>query len=76
IQLRNPNLEPDDLNKLLKEKQKLSFVTIVQEILAREASQPLLHLRRSESDQPSPKDCLEVSLAVGLTGDKPDPRTG
>ncbi|XP_045539261.1 nucleoporin 88 [Papilio machaon] len=66
IQLRNPNLEPDDLNKLLKEKQKLSFVTIVQEILAREASQPLLHLRRSESDQPSPKDCLELLTQATL----------
>ncbi|KPI95961.1 Nuclear pore complex protein Nup88 [Papilio xuthus] len=66
IQLRNPNLEPDDLNKLLKEKQKLSFVTIIQEILAREASQPLLHLRTPAPDQPSPKDCLESRAGTAL----------
>ncbi|XP_013145907.1 PREDICTED: nuclear pore complex protein Nup88 [Papilio polytes] len=60
IQLRNTNLEPDDLNNLLKEKQKLSFVTIIQEILSREASQPLLHLSNTAADQPSPKECLEL----------------
>ncbi|XP_068623839.1 nucleoporin 88 [Battus philenor] len=58
IQIKNPHLEQDDLNNLLKEKQKLSFTSVVQEILSREASQPILKLDKKE--EPSPAECLEV----------------
>ncbi|CAK1590598.1 unnamed protein product [Parnassius mnemosyne] len=58
IQMKNPDLEQDDLNNLLKEKQKLSFTSIVQEILSREASQPILNLNKSK--EPSPKESLEL----------------
>ncbi|XP_041971926.1 nucleoporin 88 [Aricia agestis] len=58
MQLRNPALDQDDINNILKEQQKLSFTSIMQEVLAREASQPLLKLDKKE--EPDPKECLEV----------------
>ncbi|XP_028026882.1 nuclear pore complex protein Nup88 [Bombyx mandarina] len=64
MQLKNPALELDEINAILKERQKVSFTAIIQEILAREASQPLLHLdRRAE---PGPRDCLELVTQATL----------
>ncbi|RVE45530.1 hypothetical protein evm_009795 [Chilo suppressalis] len=48
LQLKNPALEQDDIDKLLKERQKLSFSSIVQEILSREVSQPILNLNKEQ----------------------------
>ncbi|CAG4933972.1 unnamed protein product [Colias eurytheme] len=58
LQLKNPSLDDDDINKILKERQKLSFTTIIQEILSREVSQPLLKMNKNV--EPSPKECLEL----------------
>ncbi|CAH2051702.1 unnamed protein product, partial [Iphiclides podalirius] len=58
MQLKKPDMDQDDLNNLLKEKQKLSFTSIIQEVLARESSQPILHL--DHRAQHSHQDCLEL----------------
>ncbi|KAF9810634.1 hypothetical protein SFRURICE_021087 [Spodoptera frugiperda] len=57
LQLKNPTLEQDDINNILKERQKLSFTSIIQEILTRDVSQPILQI--SKKEEPSPKQCLE-----------------
>ncbi|XP_050353493.1 nucleoporin 88 [Nymphalis io] len=58
VQFRNPDLEQDEINSLLKERQKLSFMTIIQEVLERKVSQPILKLDKKE--EPSLKECLEL----------------
>ncbi|XP_046964293.1 nuclear pore complex protein Nup88 [Vanessa cardui] len=58
VQLRNPALEEDEINSMIKERQKLSFMTIIQEVLERKVSQPILKLDKKE--EPSPKECLEL----------------
>ncbi|XP_038217352.1 nucleoporin 88 [Zerene cesonia] len=58
LQLKNPSLDDDDINKILKERQKLSFTTIIQEVLSREVSQPILKMNKSV--EPSPKESLEL----------------
>ncbi|XP_049878894.1 nucleoporin 88 [Pectinophora gossypiella] len=57
LQLKNPALEQEDINKILKERQKLSFTAIIQEILTRDVSQPILNV--SKREEPSPKESLE-----------------
>lgn len=57
MQLKNPSLEQEDMKNLFKERQKLSFTTIVQEVLEKKVSQPILKLDKKE---PSPKECLEL----------------
>ncbi|PZC82608.1 hypothetical protein B5X24_HaOG210052 [Helicoverpa armigera] len=64
LQLKNPSLEQEDINNILKERQKLSFTSIVQEILTRDVSQPLLTL--STKHEPSPKECLEFLTQATL----------
>ncbi|XP_072934674.1 nucleoporin 88 [Epargyreus clarus] len=64
LQLKNPGLNQDDINNILKERQKLSFTTIIQEILAREVSQPLLNLNKSE--ELDPKEALELLTQATL----------
>ncbi|KOB73108.1 Nucleoporin [Operophtera brumata] len=54
-------LSPAPLPTLLR--QKVSFTSILQEILTREASQPILSISRR--DEPPPKECLE--LVTGAT---------
>ncbi|XP_052739216.1 nuclear pore complex protein Nup88 isoform X2 [Bicyclus anynana] len=58
LQLKNPALEQDDINAILKERQKLPFTSIIQEVLERQASQPILKLEKKE--EPDPKECLEL----------------
>ncbi|XP_045770945.1 nuclear pore complex protein Nup88 isoform X1 [Maniola jurtina] len=58
LQLKNPTLEQDDINAILKEKQKLPFISMIKEVLERQASQPILKLDKKE--EPSPKECLEL----------------
>ncbi|CAH2094137.1 unnamed protein product [Euphydryas editha] len=58
MQLKNPSLEQEDIKNLLKDRQKLSFTTIIQEVLERKVSQPILKL--DKKDEPSPKECLEL----------------
>ncbi|XP_047538041.1 nuclear pore complex protein Nup88 isoform X1 [Vanessa atalanta] len=58
VQMRNPALEEDEINSMIKERQKLSFMTIIQEVLERKVSQPILKLDKKE--EPSPKECLEL----------------
>ncbi|CAH0714018.1 unnamed protein product, partial [Brenthis ino] len=69
IQLKNPALDQDDINSLLKERQKLSFTAIIQEVLDRKVSQPILKLDKKE--EPSPQECLELLTAstVRLRGE-------
>ncbi|XP_045486965.1 nucleoporin 88 [Pieris rapae] len=62
LQLQNPALDSDELHELLKERQKLSFVTIIQEILGREVSQPILHLNKTQDM--GPKEMLEMLTEV------------
>ncbi|KAG7303657.1 hypothetical protein JYU34_012207 [Plutella xylostella] len=64
MQLSNPALEDEDLKKILKERQRLSFTSIIQEILAREVSQPLLRLNRK--DEPEPQEALEFLTQATL----------
>ncbi|XP_050666728.1 nucleoporin 88 [Leptidea sinapis] len=58
IQLKNPMLDEDDMKKLFKEKQKVSFTSILMEILSRDMSQPILKME--PATEPSPKECLEI----------------
>ncbi|XP_052751836.1 nucleoporin 88 [Galleria mellonella] len=58
MQLKNPALDQDDISVILKERQKVSFTAIIQEILARQVSQPLLHA--AASHEPSPQETLQV----------------
>ncbi|XP_075984007.1 nuclear pore complex protein Nup88 [Anticarsia gemmatalis] len=63
LQLKNPALDQEDINNILKEKQKLTFMAIIQEILSRDISQPILNINKKE--EPSPKECLEfVTQAI------------
>ncbi|XP_063541223.1 nuclear pore complex protein Nup88 [Cydia strobilella] len=64
LQLRNPALEQDDINNILKERQKLSFTAIIQEVLARDVSQPILNINSKE--EPSPKESLEFLTGATL----------
>ncbi|KAJ8713149.1 hypothetical protein PYW08_008453 [Mythimna loreyi] len=64
LQLKNPTLEQDDINNILKERQKLTFTSIVQEILTRDVSQPILQI--SKKAEPSPKECLEFLTQATL----------
>lgn len=57
MQLKNPALEQEDINKILKQRQKLSFTEIIREILTRDVSQPILNINKTE--EPSPKESLE-----------------
>ncbi|XP_037292729.1 nucleoporin 88-like [Manduca sexta] len=54
---------------MMKERQKLTFSSIIQDILTREVSQPILHTDRRH--EPSPKECLETlsSACVRLRGE-------
>ncbi|CAG9559339.1 unnamed protein product [Danaus chrysippus] len=56
IQLKNPALERDDINAILKEKQKISFSHIIHEVLQRNSSQPILKLQSA----PGTQQCLEL----------------
>lgn len=69
LQLKNPTLEQDDINNILKERQKLSFTSIIQEILKRDVSQPILNINAKE--EPTPKECLELltQATVKLRGE-------
>ncbi|KAL0867495.1 hypothetical protein ABMA27_008279 [Loxostege sticticalis] len=58
LQLKNPAIEQDEVNNILKERQKLSFTTIIQEILARDVSQPILNMNKTE--EPALKETLEL----------------
>ncbi|XP_060806520.1 nucleoporin 88 isoform X1 [Amyelois transitella] len=58
LQLKNPALEDDDIASILKERQKMSFTAIIQEILTRDVSQPILNVNKAE--EPSPKESLEI----------------
>ncbi|CAK1541443.1 unnamed protein product [Leptosia nina] len=62
LQLKNPALDNDDIHNILKERQKLSFVTIIQEILSREVSQPILNMNKTSD--PEPKELLEMLTEV------------
>ncbi|XP_073948674.1 nuclear pore complex protein Nup88 [Choristoneura fumiferana] len=64
LQLRNPSLEQDDINNILKERQKLSFTAIIQEILTRDVSQPILNINSKE--EPGPKESLEFLTQATL----------
>ncbi|KAJ8711495.1 hypothetical protein PYW07_008737 [Mythimna separata] len=64
LQLKNPTLEQDDINNILKERQKLTFTSIVQEILTRDVSQPILQI--SKKAEPSPRECLEFLTQATL----------
>ncbi|XP_026314573.1 nuclear pore complex protein Nup88 isoform X2 [Hyposmocoma kahamanoa] len=64
LQLKNPALEKEDINNILKERQKLSFTAIVQEILTRDVSQPILKINKK--DEPSPKESLEFVTQATL----------
>ncbi|XP_026740198.1 nuclear pore complex protein Nup88 [Trichoplusia ni] len=64
LQLKNPALEQDDIINILKERQKLSFTTVLQEILTREVSQPILNIKKNE--EPSPRECLELLSQASL----------
>ncbi|CAB3256824.1 unnamed protein product [Arctia plantaginis] len=57
LQLKNPALEQDDINIIMKERQKVLFSSIMKEILTRDVSQPILNI--SKKEEPSPKECLE-----------------
>ncbi|OWR47784.1 nuclear pore complex protein Nup88 [Danaus plexippus plexippus] len=56
VQLKNPALEQDDINAILKEKQKITFSHIIHEVLQRNSSQPILKLQSA----PRTKQCLEL----------------
>ncbi|XP_059053230.1 nucleoporin 88 [Achroia grisella] len=58
MQLKNPALDQDDISTILKERQKVSFTAIMQEILARQVSQPLLHAAAGQ--EPSPQETLQL----------------
>ncbi|XP_053617430.1 nucleoporin 88 [Plodia interpunctella] len=58
LQLKNPALEEEDIASILKERQKLSFTAIIQEILTRDVSQPILNVNTAE--EPTPKESLEL----------------
>ncbi|KAI5633638.1 nuclear pore component domain-containing protein [Phthorimaea operculella] len=64
LQLRNPSLDQEDINNILKERQKLSFTSIIQEILTRDVSQPILKI--SKKEEPSPKESLEFLTQATL----------
>ncbi|GBP87724.1 Nuclear pore complex protein Nup88 [Eumeta japonica] len=57
IQLKNPALDESEINKILIERQKLSFSSIIQKILTRDVSQPILKM--SNKEEPSAKEFLE-----------------
>ncbi|CAH2266268.1 jg17825 [Pararge aegeria aegeria] len=58
LQLKNPALEQDDINAILKERQKLPFTSIILEVLERQVSQPILKLKKKR--EMDPKECLEL----------------
>ncbi|KAJ0172896.1 hypothetical protein K1T71_011072 [Dendrolimus kikuchii] len=64
LQLKNPALDQEDINIILKQRQKLSFTDIIKEILTKDISQPILNI--SKKEEPSPKESLEFLTQATL----------
>ncbi|XP_028167137.1 nuclear pore complex protein Nup88 [Ostrinia furnacalis] len=64
LQTKTPSLGRDEFNAMLHERQKMTFTAIIQEILAKNVSQPVLNMDKSE--EPSLKETLEFLTQVTM----------